>query len=57
MIRTVLRYVSRVSGNGAWIAAGATSTGGVSALVVGKFRGKNQEQTTGIKREERDEQQ
>jgi hypothetical protein len=28
----------------AWIAAGATSTGGISALVVRRFRG-NQEQT------------
>ena len=24
-----------------WIAAGATSTGGISALVVSRFRGKN----------------
>jgi hypothetical protein len=27
----------------AWIAAGATSTGGISALVVSTLRGKNQE--------------
>jgi hypothetical protein len=27
----------------AWIAASATSTGGISALVVGRLRGKNQE--------------
>ncbi|MGH9598014.1 MAG: hypothetical protein ACRD3K_14565, partial [Edaphobacter sp.] len=30
----------------AWIAAGAGSTGGISALVVGRLRGKNQQLTT-----------
>jgi hypothetical protein len=30
----------------AWIAAGATSTGGISALVVGRLRSKNRETTT-----------
>jgi hypothetical protein len=30
----------------AWIAAGATSTGGISALVVSKLRGKNQKANT-----------
>jgi hypothetical protein len=29
----------------AWIAAGATSTGGISALVVRRFRGNQQEST------------
>jgi hypothetical protein len=29
----------------AWIAASATSTGGISALVVGRLRGKNQQAT------------
>jgi hypothetical protein len=30
----------------AWIAAGATSTGGISALVVSRLRVKHQEPTT-----------
>jgi hypothetical protein len=30
----------------AWIAAGVTSTGGISALAVKKMRGRNQEATT-----------
>ena len=30
----------------AWIVAGATSTGGISALIVRGFRGNNQELTT-----------
>lgn len=30
----------------AWIAASATSTGGISALVVSRLRGKNQQPTT-----------
>jgi hypothetical protein len=30
----------------AWVAAGVASTGGVSALVVKKMRGRNQEMTT-----------
>jgi hypothetical protein len=29
-----------------WIAAGTTSTGGISALVVSRLRGKNRETTT-----------
>jgi hypothetical protein len=35
----------------AWIAASATSTGGVSALVVKKLRHKNQEATTNNKQD------
>ena len=30
----------------AWIAAGVTSTGGISAMAVKKIRGRNQEATT-----------
>jgi hypothetical protein len=30
----------------AWITAGATSTGGVAAVVVSRFRAKTQESTT-----------
>jgi hypothetical protein len=36
----------------AWIAASATSTGGISALVVGRLRGKNQQPTTTNKHHE-----
>ena len=39
----------------AWIAAGATSTGGISALVVSRLRGKNQEPTTNNKTHEQGE--
>ncbi len=31
----------------AWIAASATSTGGISALVIGRLRGKSQHATNG----------
>jgi len=37
------------------IAASATSTGGISALVVSRFRGKNQEATTNEKNLEQGE--
>jgi hypothetical protein len=33
----------------AWIAAGVASTGGIFALVVGSFRGKNQDSITNKK--------
>lgn len=39
----------------AWIAAGAGSTGGVSALVVSRLRGKNRETTTNNKNQEEGE--
>jgi hypothetical protein len=39
----------------AWIAAGATSTGGVSALVLSKFRSRNQESTTNEQNDEQGE--
>jgi hypothetical protein len=39
----------------AWIAAGATSTGGVSALVLSKFRSRNQELTTNEQNDEQGE--
>jgi hypothetical protein len=38
--------------NMAWVAAGVTSTGGVSALVVSSFRGKKQQPTIAPKNEE-----
>ncbi len=41
----------------AWIAASATSTGGISALVIGRLRGKNQHATNGNKEGERHGQQ
>jgi hypothetical protein len=37
----------------AWIVAHTTSTGGISALVVGRFRGNSQELTTNHKNNER----
>jgi hypothetical protein len=39
----------------AWIAAGAGSTGGISALVVSRLRGKNQETTANDKNHEQGE--
>jgi hypothetical protein len=39
----------------AWIAAGATSTGGVSALVLSKFRSRNQEPATNNQKDEQGE--
>jgi hypothetical protein len=39
----------------AWIAAGATSTGGISALVVSRLRGKNRETSTDNKNHEEGE--
>jgi hypothetical protein len=39
----------------AWIAAGTTSTGGISALVVSKFRVKKEEPTTKTKNHEEGE--
>jgi hypothetical protein len=36
----------------AWIAASATSTGGISALVLGRLRGKNQPATNSSNNEE-----
>jgi hypothetical protein len=36
----------------AWIAASATSTGGIAALVVGRLRSKNQQATNSNNNEE-----
>jgi hypothetical protein len=36
----------------AWIAAGATSTGGISALVVSRFRSKDREPATKLENKE-----
>jgi hypothetical protein len=36
----------------AWMAASATSTGGIAALVVGKLRGKNQQAANSNNKEE-----
>jgi hypothetical protein len=38
-----------------WIAAGTTSTGGISALVVSRLRGKNRETSTDNKNHEEGE--